>query len=178
MAQIVTGTRGAIVGSFDVTSAGADPVTGKITGGSLLAQQRQALARVKAFAAGLKRLESRHLNKAYLQQLASAGPSSLPEITALLSLPNLTGINNNAAQIAQFGTGVGQRAANYVYGAQERSLAGQEARETRLANHLASQIAHQLTQAVTRIERRPVLIQVDGRTILKVTREAEKKANR
>jgi hypothetical protein len=65
-----------------------------------------------------------------------------------------------------------------MYGAQAHQLHQLEQREARHANKLASEIVHQLTHAVTQIENRPVYIQVDGRTILKVTREAEKKANR
>jgi hypothetical protein len=178
MNQVSASVQSAVAGSFDITSAGANPVTGQITGAGIVAQQKQALNRVKAFAAGLKKLESKHLNKAYLSQLAAAGPNSLPEINALLSLPSLAGINQTEAQIQHFGQSAGLSVARNMYGAQAHQLAQLESREARHANKLAHEITTQLMHAVTQIEKQPVYIQVDGRTILKVTREAEKKANR
>jgi hypothetical protein len=78
--------KSAATGFFDVTSAGTSPVTGQINAGSMIAQQKQDLIKIRKFGADLTKLGRRGLNHAYLRQLASAGPSVLPQLEALLQM--------------------------------------------------------------------------------------------
>ena len=78
--------KGAIFGAWDITSAGQD-ADGKVTGGGLLASEKQQLTSVRAWSAGMKKLiSSRVFPAVYLRTLLGKGPDSLPTVQALLSL--------------------------------------------------------------------------------------------
>jgi hypothetical protein len=76
----------AVKGSFDVTSAGANPVTGAITGQGIAAQSKQNLNSVKKFVHDATALRGK-INNTYWAELVGKGPEAEPQIAALLSLP-------------------------------------------------------------------------------------------
>lgn len=84
-ANDITAFRSAVTSTFDITSAGADPVTGRFSGMGVLAQQRQAITRARMFVSGINRL-AKVLPPSYLRQLAGKGPDALDEVNALLQL--------------------------------------------------------------------------------------------
>jgi hypothetical protein len=86
LADEAAAVKGAITGSFDVTTAGTgfdgnQPITGK----NMLAEEKQAATRARVFVAAIKKLKGK-IGAGYLYQLAEKGPSALPEAQALLSL--------------------------------------------------------------------------------------------
>lgn len=110
MRQDEHGFAGAVVGSFDITQAGADPVTGRVTRGSLLAQQAQAVTRARAYVSGMRKLIGLHLFPAsYLRQLLNAGPDALPQVQALLGMPHaqLKDLANENRQLHKLGSTIG-----------------------------------------------------------------------
>jgi hypothetical protein len=180
MSSLASSVRSGVSGVFDVTSAGANPVTGYITGGSLFAQQAQALTQIRKFSSAIRKLEHRHLNKAYLMQLASQGPSVLPQLEALLSMParQFSQFNAQAGAISAAGAALGTNVANSVYGNQAAALARQEKAENRRAEKLAHTIAHELAKAVDKETSRPIDVKVNGKTLLEITRKAVKESAR
>lgn len=78
---------GAVVGSFDITTAGQN-ADGRVTRGGILASSAQAVTRARAYVKGMKRLIGMHiLGPGYLRELLNAGPSALPEVQALAGMP-------------------------------------------------------------------------------------------
>jgi TP901 family phage tail tape measure protein len=124
--------KSAATGFFDVTSAGTSPVTGQVNAGSMIAQQKQDLIKIRKFGADLTKLGRRGLNHAYLRQLASAGPSVLPQLEALLqmSASQFAGFNRREGRIEAAGAAAGRHVGHDIYGARERAARA----EVRLSN--------------------------------------------
>lgn len=76
--------KAAVTSSFDVTSAGTG-FDGQqpITGGNIVAEQRQAAIRAKLFVSDVIKL-GKLIPGPYVRQLAEKGPTALPEAQALL----------------------------------------------------------------------------------------------
>lgn len=93
--------RSAARSTFDITSAGSDPVTGRVTKGGILAQQRQAITRLHKWFGGLHKVAS-WVPASYFRQLEGKGPDALPELEALLSMNvgQRSTFRQQAAQIA------------------------------------------------------------------------------
>jgi hypothetical protein len=129
--------KSAATGFFDVTSAGTSPVTGQVNAGSMIAQQKQDLIKIRKFGADLTKLGRRGLNHAYLRQLASAGPSVLPQLEALLqmSASQFAGFNRREGQIEAAGAAAGRHVGHDIYGARERAARHDEHVWNRRINH-------------------------------------------
>lgn len=158
--------RGAVVGSFDITSDGADPVTGKITGGSMLAAQRQAVTRAKLFVADLKKLIGKKVFPgAYIRQLAGKGPDALPEVQALMSLSpsELRTLAADNRELNRLGRSIGGIAANRLdrgaIDAAQASVATWREREQRRQQHLD----HTLDRLANRLEHKLDDLHLEGR---------------
>lgn len=179
MKAIVSSTSSAAAAAFDITSAGANPATGAVTGKGLEAQQRQAVAEIREWAHDLDRLRHRGLNGTYLQQLAGAGPSSLPQLKALLSLPSLRQINRTERRIEHIGRREGHRVANRIYGERERTLAADKRDEKQFIKSLGHEMAHELKHAIETVkEHETIVVKVDGKDLLSVTRKHARKGKR
>lgn len=114
----VNTVRSAALGSFDITTAGANPVTGAITGAGILAQGQQAKNNALTWAADLKKLRGEGLGQSFYQQLAEGGPADLPEVLALmqLNLGQIKQLNADNTSIAASGTAVGKSVASMLFG--------------------------------------------------------------
>jgi hypothetical protein len=154
--------KSAATGFFDVTSAGTSPVTGQINAGSMIAQQKQDLIKIRKFGADLTKLGRRGLNHAYLRQLASAGPSVLPQLEALLqmSASQFAGFNRREGQIEAAGAAAGRHVGHDIYGARERAARHDEHVWNRRINHLAHVMAKEVRHE---LEHAHITAHIDGR---------------
>lgn len=110
----------AITGSFDVTTAGAGfDGSQPVSGGSMIAQEKQAALRAKTFVTDIKKLSGK-VGDAYLYQLAEKGPDALPEVQALLSLSpkQLRGFRADEQSLSQSGQSLGQFIGKRRFGGQ------------------------------------------------------------
>jgi hypothetical protein len=178
--------KGAITGSFDISTAGADPVTGKVTGAGIVAQAKQDEERVKKFVADATKLKGK-INNAYWGELVGKGPDALPQVDALLSLPkaSLQELNQAQAGINSAGNQLGNTAGQQLYGAQEKAAQQYVNRLIRQENSVQSQINNhfkriekQFTHAVDVVSHRPINVYADGKIIARVVNEQNKKAAR
>lgn len=94
--------KSAGAGIFDITSAGVDPVTGKVTAGSIEAEQRQDITRLRQWYSGLHDVAS-WLPATYFRQLEAKGPDALPELQAIRGMKGAARqtLIRQARQIAQ-----------------------------------------------------------------------------
>jgi hypothetical protein len=154
--------KSAATGFFDVTSAGTSPVTGQVNAGSMIAQQKQDLIKIRKFGADLTKLGRRGLNHAYLRQLASAGPSVLPQLEALLqmSASQFAGFNRTEGQIEAAGAAAGRHVGHDIYGARERAARHDEHVWNRRINHLAHVMAKEVRHE---LEHAHITAHIDGR---------------
>jgi hypothetical protein len=133
VAAVASGARDAIRGSFDITAAGQDD-QGKVAGGRVVAQQKQALVRIRKFVGDMDKLKPPRLNKAYWAQLAGQGPSGLEEAEALLHMPKaeLAQVNRQEAEVARlsrrFGATAGQTVAGGGVAAAREQIKGMKDR--------------------------------------------------
>jgi hypothetical protein len=170
----------AVKGSFDITSAGANPVSGQITGDGLLAQSKQNRNLVHKFVADAKKLKGL-INDTYWAQLVGDGPAALPQIDALLSLSKAdrNAIDANQKAVAGAGVSLGTTAANQLYGSQ---LSGARVDVQNLKNRLHTDNTHignkvdqmrkELSEKLDHFAERPVLVLADGKTIARVVDKA------
>lgn len=183
--QLRSSVTGAGRGVFDITGAGANPVTGKITAGSMLAQEKQALTKIKAWSSGLEKLRREGLSRQYLSQLAQAGPDSLPQVQALLTggpklLRQMNGIQGEINRdTKQFGTYVGGQ----VYGQRikgDRADVRADKRTLRLDTKDVDRLARAIGNEITKREHEPMHAELDvqpgtKKLILRWVREEESK---
>jgi tape measure domain-containing protein len=171
--QLRGSVSGAVTGFFNVTQAGTNPVTGKVTAGSEFAQQKQALVQIRRFSADIRKLENRGLNHAYLRQLATAGPSVLPQLDALLQMPAgmFRRFNRQEAEIVGVGTRTGDFLGRSFYGAREHDLRHRE----RLQEHEVKQLAHELAHILRHGIH--VTAEIDGRQANRKLDQARRKLN-
>jgi hypothetical protein len=167
--------KSAVTGSFDVTQAGTNPISNRVTGGSLLAQETQELNRIRKWGKDIKKLNHRGLNHEYLRQLASAGPSSLAQVEALLSLGDkaFTRFNRQEGQIQRAGTRIGRSVGGDIYGNRTAS-ARAAVREDRKRVH---DIAHAMVLAL-REELPHLSIKLDGRELNAAHHDYERRNRR
>jgi tape measure domain-containing protein len=171
--QLRGSVSGAITGFFDVTQAGTNPVTGQVTAGSEFAQQKQALVQIRRFSADIRKLENRGLNHAYLRQLATAGPSVLPQLDALLQMPAgmFRRFNRQEAEIVGVGTRTGDFLGRSFYGAREHDLRHRERLQEHDVKRLAHELAHILRHGIH------VTAEIDGRQANRKLDQARRKLN-
>jgi hypothetical protein len=174
--------RSTIAGSFDVSSAGADPVTGKITGAGILAQAKQAAQRAKVWVQGIRKLAGlKVFPSSYMRALMGKGPDGLPEVQALLSLnpsqmKQLAAANAELNQYAGQGADIGaKRLDQAAVNRAQKSVNTWQLRELRREKHVEKQfdrlfdhLDHHLHLTAT----------VNGRELVKVHGREVKRANR
>lgn len=98
--------RSARMGGFDITSAGADPVTGKVTKGSILAQQGQYISRLKEWNKDLHHLAGLIPDSYYLRLEGEDPDTALPELRALMAMnpKQLKTLRTQAGEISTLST--------------------------------------------------------------------------
>jgi TP901 family phage tail tape measure protein len=171
--QLRGSVSGAITGFFDVTQAGTNPVTGQITAGSELAQQKQALVKIRRFSADIKKLENRHLNRAYLRQLMLAGPSALPQVEALLQMSagQFSQFNRQEREILAAGQQFGDRSGRYFYHDREKALHDQERADEKHIRTLAKELAKELRKGIN------VTVELDDKKMNRALDQSRKRHN-
>jgi hypothetical protein len=146
--------RQARMAGFSISTAGVDPVTGKVTKGSILAQQAQDIARLKEWNHDLKHLAPL-LPPAYFRELEGQTPDqALPQLRALMGMNpgQLRTLRRQAGEISQLSSAgatfgsrrLDQHAIN-VARRQERQAARLEGRRERHLEHLFHRMELTLT---------------------------------
>jgi TP901 family phage tail tape measure protein len=170
--------KGAVTGSFDVTTAGTGfDGNQPVTGGSMLAQEKQAAARAKLFVADIKKLTGK-VGNTYLYQLAAKGPDALPEVQALLSLGKSDLRSFNATQRSLYGSGsaLGSFIGSRRFGAEiahDRAVVRidreQLHRENAMIDRLGHRIARQLERGIKHLSNPQIDVYFDGKKIARVS---------
>lgn len=186
-AQEAASVRAAVNAAFDITTAGASPVTGQITGAGIAAQDKQAVNRVKRFYADIVKLGEMNLNGTYVAQLAEKGPDALAEAEAVLTLGRrgIGGLNRDRTTIDSYASKLGKYVGQQRYGA---SVTNAQADVNRLRDRLHTdnqRIEHRLLvleralgHAADRIVARREYIMLNGKVIATVVNEENRKAAR
>jgi hypothetical protein len=107
--QAVKTATGVIITQTKKAASGLDAVT---------KQLRDRLANIKSFAANIRTLLSRGLDKGYIRQLLEAGPEAAGQLTNLLAnagADQLAEINNLYKEISSTSTALGQEMGNTLY---------------------------------------------------------------
>lgn len=171
--------RDAITGSFDITSAGTGFNGSQVTGANILAQQKQAANRAKEFVQDIEKLSREGLNKAYLRQLAEAGPSSLPEAQALLSLnpKQFKQLNAEESQILGSGKQLGGFIGDKFFGHQVAhdkavvaTLKQQLRHADRRTKHAEKAIVDEIRHAAALQKDRKEYFIIDGKVVRVLTK--------
>jgi TP901 family phage tail tape measure protein len=155
LAEDRTAFAGAVTGSFDVTSAGAD-ANGKVTGGGMRAQQAQAISRARLWLKDIQALVAKKTFPAsYIRDLAAKGPDALDQAQALLSMSSkdLSAFSANERVLSGLANAAGTAAAvrldqpgvNAAAAAQSRARTAELAQQTKLNGLLRADI-----QSITR----------------------------
>jgi hypothetical protein len=149
-----TKIAGAVMGTFDITNAGAGTTGSSVS--NLIASLQTDVTQSTTFKSTLAKLKSEGLNKTLYEQLAAGGPSSAnAQILANASQAQITQINSLYHTLGVTSTSVGTSVADTMYGAgvnaakglvkglqsQEKSL---EAQMKKLASTMVNQIKHDL----------------------------------
>jgi hypothetical protein len=184
LADEAAAVKGAIKGSFDVTTAGAgfdgnQPITGK----NMLAEEKQAANRARVFVSAIKKLKGK-IGAGYLYQLAEKGPSALPEAQALLSLnkSDLQAFNAASASLNTSGNQLGSYIGNMRFGGEvardKRTVAIDKAREKRAqarVDHLGARILKQLENGIKHLSHPKITVYLDGKKIATAVAQGAKK---
>jgi hypothetical protein len=175
MKAIRASVKSAVTGSFDVTQAGTNPITGRVTEGSMLAQETQALNRAKKFVKVARTLENRHLVKAYLNSLVEQGPSALPEMEAIAAMPQkmFARFNRQEREIAHLGDVAGGGLSRHDLGAQRQHAAEDYHRLRAEVKELGKDFGSQLEAAIGAIS-----IKLDGHELNRAHHDQERRNRR
>jgi hypothetical protein len=140
--------KGAVLGTFDITSAGVND-KGVTTKGGLRAEQKQDITRARAFLTGMTTLTNKKIfPTAYLRALFGKGPDALGTVQALLSMraPELRAFARGERSLDSLGNQIGSLGATRLdQGAVDTALANQhtwERREATRQKHLDKALDH------------------------------------
>ena len=172
----------AVRGTFDITQAGADPVTGRITGGGIVAQARQAVTRARLWVQGMEKLGRSHIFPvSYLRALFAQGPAALEQVQALLALPKsqMRELAKASSDLSAYSTvagvvGVGRLDQGAVTQA-SKSVKEWDRREKRAEAHaekLNKELVHTIQHEFDRIQ------PINEDTLIGMIRRGERKAKR
>lgn len=147
--------REAVTATGDVTTLGKDEA-GTATAAGIIDQMTARVQAAKRYADLIATLTKAGLNKTSLQQILAAGVEgglSTAEALAAGGAKTITEVNRLTGQIVASGTGLGDRAADTMYGAgiktAEGLVKGLEAKEERI-DKVAKRLATTLANAVRR----------------------------
>jgi TP901 family phage tail tape measure protein len=184
LADEAAAVKGAITGSFDITSAGTgfdgqQPITGL----NMLAQLKQSANRAKAFVAAIKALKGK-VGAGYLYQLAEKGPDALPEAQALGSLnkSDLSAFSAATASLNTSGNQLGSYIGGMRFGGEVRrdkaTVAADKARlhaENKSIDHLGNRIVKQLENGIHHLSNPKITVYLDGKKIATAVAQGAKK---
>lgn len=122
-AGAVGSAKSAVLGTFDITSAGQVYNDQAATGSSILASLRTAVGKARQFGRALKTLRKMGLSPVLLAQFAQAGPGALDQANALISSGGgtISKITAAYADLDKYGAQAGKTSADYMYGAGVKS---------------------------------------------------------
>jgi len=173
----------AVRGSFDITSAGVNPVTGVVTAGSLEAAAKQEAAIIHKWGRDLRKLSREGFGKSpagrmMLRQLFESGPSSLPQVEALASESQgeLKQLLNTVGGIDRMGASLGLFESRRLYGQRihqdERLVRRDRARvraDRRHERELMKEIVREAIREIKHLD-----VRIDPRGVARVVLTGEK----
>jgi SLT domain-containing protein/phage-related protein len=155
----VNSIHGNILGTFDITSAGAGMTDtrgnpAKISAKTILVQLGATIANAKMFARLLKKVAKEGLNRILVGQLAAAGPAAMAQLQALADATpkQISMINSDYRTLGNYGTAAGVTAGHDLFHerlARDRHRLHREERRLRIDEH---QLARAVAEAFKGLE--------------------------
>lgn len=147
--SLATSTASTVEGQYDLSSA-AGSGSSTLSASQVVGSLSQDVTQIRQFSANIQKLAGMGLNKTYLSQLISMGPSQGGQLAAELASSGLGDIKQiNAAQsaITSASTGLGQMAGSAMYGTGAQAgagfVAGLQAQESAI-NAVMSKVANSM----------------------------------